>query len=151
MSNNIPFISFKYSIFCYLMTHKIEKTESIIFCSIRYITNQNSSCSNNGYGTPPQFLKIALDIFSNSRNICSRYDIFFCRKLFGSLIWKRFLMNYVITEKVRCFKDSNLVCYVMIIRLQRFVFFYKQHLINLHIFFSPNVINNHKVFTKIKL
>ena len=122
MSNNIPFISFKYSIFCYLMTHKIEQTESIIFCSIWYITNQNSSCSNNGYGTPPQFLKIALNIFSNSREHMLSLWYIFCRKLSGSLIWKRFLMNYVITEKVRCFKDSNLVCYVMIIRLQRFVY-----------------------------
>ena len=35
-------------------------------------------------------------------------------------------MNYVITEKVICFKDSNLVCYVMIIQLQR-IFYKSSH------------------------
>ena len=96
------------------------------FCSIWFITNKNSSYSNNGYGTPPHFLKIALDIFSNSREHMFSLRYIFYRKLFESLIWKRFLMNYVITEKVICFKDSNLVCYVMIIQLQR-IFYKSSH------------------------
>lgn len=60
-------------------------------------------------------------------------------------------MNYVITEKVICFKDNNFAFCYDYPTTKIFILFYKQHLIKLHIFFSPDVNNNQKVFTTTKI